>query len=156
MEQLTISIKKPCYESKDMGLSIDPTPKTCACGCGAIIPTPKYPSYIRNYIHGHNPGAKGDNHWNWKGGVRVNGSGYIVIYKPHYHSADKKGYVLEHRLVMEKYLNRYLQKREHIHHKNSNKQDNRIENLQLTTISEHIQKHKPHLFRKVKTTSSTP
>ena len=43
----------------------------------------------------------------------------------------------EHRIVMEQYLKRKLEKKEHIHHINHNKLDNRIENLQLLSIWEH-------------------
>jgi len=132
-------------------------PKPCACGCGSIIPSPKYPSYTRNYVLGHNPQPKGKDSINWKGGVRINDEGYILIHKPDHPFSGVRGCVLEHRLIMEKHLGRYLQKWEHTHHKNGDKQDNRIENLELTTVSEHIKKHKPHLFRKkVNRTSSQP
>lgn len=45
--------------------------------------------------------------------------------------------VLVHRLVMEQYLGRKLLTAEHIHHINSDKRDNRIENLQIVSNSEH-------------------
>lgn len=73
---------------------------------------------------------KGKEHWVWKGGRRKNLFGYIHIYKP-VHPFNRDSYVLEHRLVMEKHLGRYLKPFEKVHHKNGIRDDNRIKNLHL-------------------------
>lgn len=66
-----------------------------------------------------------------KKGGRINCNGYVAIYCPTHLLAMKKGYVMEHRLVMEKHLGRNLTREEVVHHINGIKDDNRIENLML-------------------------
>jgi hypothetical protein len=84
---------------------------------------------------------KGKNNWHWMGGKYVSKRGYILVLMPE-HPFAKRGYVIEHRLVMEKFLGRYLKPTEVVHHKNGIKTDNRIENLELfENASKH---HKYH------------
>lgn len=78
-----------------------------------------------------NPGPpRGAAHPNWKGGRHVDDHGYIKI-RGYGHPRASNGRVLEHTVVMEKHLGRYLLPGENVHHKNGNKKDNRLENLEL-------------------------
>lgn len=68
------------------------------------------------------------------GSRRPSGSGYVLIKAPDHPFRDSRGYVLEHRLVVEKQLGRFLLPHERVHHKNGTRSDNRPENLELWRI----------------------
>lgn len=88
------------------------------------------------------PEITGEKSHLWKGGVSSDGNGYRVVYNPHHPFAKKRGYIFEHRLVMEKHLGRYLESQEVVHHINDKRDDNRLENLQLfKNNNEHIKFH---------------
>lgn len=68
-------------------------------------------------------------------------SGYVLEWCPT-HPAASHGVVFQHRLAMEGQLGRFLQKEERVHHKNGDRTDNRLENLELiASHSEHMQQH---------------
>lgn len=87
------------------------------------------------------PQFSGKNGSNWKGG-RIIHLGYIRIYKPNHPYADKQGYVREHRLVVERYIKRYLKPNEHIHHI-SDRDNNNIQLLiGFSSFAAHINFHR--------------
>lgn len=66
-------------------------------------------------------------------------NGYEVRYIGGY---NKKGNVKNHRYIMERYLGRKLNENEIIHHKDGNKLNNDINNLEVMTRSEHSKLHR--------------
>ena len=69
-------------------------------------------------------------------------NGYIMRKVNNHPKQNKRGYVAEHRLIYERHLGRFLDTKEVIHHINGNREDNRIENLQIAVEnSEHIKEH---------------
>src|SRR3990167_3469710 len=88
------------------------------------------------------PVLPGSLNGHWKGGVHQRKDGYITIRKGVISKISKGGrYILQHRIVMEKHLGRALLRSEIVHHKNGNKVDNRIENLELMAQSQHAKIH---------------
>jgi len=80
---------------------------------------------------------------NWRGGKTTHTNGYILIFKPEHINCNQRGYVYEHRLIMENHIGRLLESKEIVHHLNENKIDNRIENLILfNNAAEHLRFHK--------------
>lgn len=111
------------------------------------------PGYVRKAIkNGCNPprfcsrdcrdkSYVGEGNPKWRGGRLLSASGYVLVYAPD-HPHQCKGYVQEHRLVMESYIGRILDPSECVHHINHDRLDNRLENLELMkSWADHRRRH---------------
>lgn len=120
-------------------LSIYAISKIKHCSAGAVYHALKRKNIVTRSLSDarKNRLLREDNSPNYKGG-RLSYGGYVSLLKRDHPNCSKEGYVLEHRLIMEKEIGRYLTKQEHVHHKNHVKSDNRIENLEILSPSNHI------------------
>lgn len=116
----------------------------CADGCGEMIPSINLkgkPQRFKDNSH-----RRRENTSQWKGGRWQDDRGYWYIYSPDHPFRTSDGYVLEHRLVMEKHIGRYLKKSEIVHHiipVTSEYCNNDISNLMLlSSQKEHGQQHR--------------
>lgn len=82
------------------------------------------------------------NHHNWNGG-RFKQGGYWKVKVEDHPQQDSRGYVLEHRLVMEQRLQRYLDPEEYVHHIDGDRGNNEDANLELMpSQKEHMGHHR--------------
>lgn len=109
----------------------------------------------KDYMRGsgnHQYGLRGSKNSSWKSDKKISRYGYIQIRVSDHPFADKEGFVLEHRLVAEKYLlteensvcvdgKMYLSPNYIVHHKDKNKTNNNPENLEVMKKSDHQKIH---------------
>lgn len=75
------------------------------------------------------------------GHEKLRDDGYIKVYVPDHPHASKDGYVMKHRLVMEKALGIILPQGFVVHHINAKRTDNRVENLAVMKFEAHAALH---------------
>ena len=111
-----------------------------ACpNCGKTRWVEQSAKEINRWCHSCANGKKecrGEKAPNWKGG-RTTVQGYVKIWCPKHPYANMRGYVPEHRLVMEATIGRFLLSSEIVHHINGIRDDNRKENLKLVSPLNH-------------------
>lgn len=82
----------------------------------------------------------GEGHPWWQGGTRMK-VGYLQTMMKDHPEADRFGYIFVHRLVAEQKIGRLLEPDEEVHHINGIRTDNRPENLEVMSKSEHMRLH---------------
>jgi hypothetical protein len=99
----------------------------------------RYLGYCRkcgNYRNGKIQGSK-----NKKFGRKISSTGYVDILieksDPYYSMVTGSGYIKEHRYVMANHLGRCLGRTEIVHHKDGNKKNNLLSNLEIATKYTH-------------------
>lgn len=93
-----------------------------------------------------------ENHPRYIDGRNISPDGYVRIYAPE-HPHAKLNRVFEHRFVMEKHIGRYLLPGEMVHHKDGNRQNNDISNLEL--MENHVDHLATHMSEKYGREKST-
>lgn len=105
----------------------------CACGCGTLSIGKWAPGHMTKTFSSEEQKRRNDKSRPDKYD-HIRGSGRPDVYV-------KQNGRHQHRRVMEEYLGRKLTFQEVVHHKNRNKHDNRLENLEILTRAEHAREH---------------
>lgn len=122
-------IKRRFLEENETQIALAKDFRCGASTIGRVLRTEGVPAGAHGQLREH--------HHAYKGGKTLHGDGYVlVLADPNDEIAQamqtRKGYVLEHRLVMAHALGRPLAEYETVHHvNNDDRTDNRLENLQL-------------------------
>ena len=119
----------------------------CRCGCGEMANIYKrsypksgiwkgeYPSYLPGHHLKNKFGSEANR---WKGGMRLDKDGYVLVMNPG-HPRSNKGYVREHILIAERALGKPLPSGSMVHHSNKQKEVNENSNLTICQDNDYHQ-----------------
>jgi hypothetical protein len=106
------------------------------------------------YLADKNPnyGNRGSSNPNWKSDEKISVYGYRLIRMPEHPFANCDGFVFEHRLIAERDLltkdtavtingKQYLSPDYIVHHKDENRLNNSIDNLEIMKAGDHVSMH---------------
>lgn len=107
------------------------------CGGEFLRPHGKYPAFCSVSCSMKARNQVGRGYAKQPGSVSPAGNGYLS------EKTDDGRWVVQHRLVMQRHLGRLLARTEYVHHKNGDRSDNRLENLELW-VTKGRSKKDPH------------
>ncbi len=116
----------------------NPLPGRLACtGCGEIFERPPSRQY-RGKSNFHSRSCMTEYRRRTAKPLETS-FGYLQIYVGRgYPGAGKSGRIMVHRKVMQEHLGRPLLRHENVHHKNGDRKDNRLTNLELWSTSQPV------------------
>lgn len=106
--------------------------KACACGCGELT--------AYTFKHGHHTRLFTSEEQARRGRMNTGDKQRDPPGATWYRKVQGRH---EHRVVVEAALGRKLGPDEIVHHKNEQKRDNRLDNLELMSRADHINEHRP-------------
>lgn len=141
-------IQYHCSQCLDKNFLIE-----CECGCRGIFARGCYDNRIkgdhvrlRRFLPGHNFTPRyGEDHPNYKGYIANHSGGYLTC-----KIIAGGEHRLQHRVLYEQYYNCCLLPWIVLHHKDGNRKNNSIENLEPMTRPQHTKLHAPHTYHKIK------